>query len=81
MNFAEEVAGFIGGELTQHRLYEDETSLYASHITSTVWSESVGTSVVAQVFGFAADGDTRIPLGRVRVAVTYEPDARTGDTP
>lgn len=77
MNFAEEVAGEIGSALSPHLLYEDETSKFASHIVERIHAESFGTSVVARVNRFASDGDTRIPLGRVRVTVTYEQDEPT----
>lgn len=74
MNFAEEVGGDIGNQLCRLRLYEDEDSRDASHIVDTVWDRTTPTSIVARAHRFAEDGDTCIPVGWVRVTVTYEPD-------
>ena len=74
MNLPEGVAGAISDRLSRLRLYEDPESLDASHVVDTDLSRTSGTAVVARAHRFAPDGDTRIPMGWVRVAVTYEPD-------
>ena len=80
MNFAEEVAGAIGDLLNPRRLYEDENAITASHGVEVVWPQPTPTSLVADAYRFAADGDTRIPMGRVRVEVAYEPNESTTST-